>query len=226
MSTDAGKGQCFISTTFVPIYLTVLPDLDRDQSLSYFLHGVPEWQSGHTTCKQDGSVEWGVTSFSTVRHVHVWKPASLEYLCLLQWVCIITFVIYTSVSNAKPNSQFDCYYTKYKSCVQLVLILFVFLSWRPVCLCSWRHKRMCGRWKAVIWNVDRMSHLQSMITSVVYSECLKGVSKEWLCSSTNCFPQLSSASAAQIGIPEIKQPFQICQLWQIKDWFGIFFLQN
>lgn len=36
---------------------TVLPDLDGAQSLSYFLHGVPEWQSGHTTRKQDGSVE-------------------------------------------------------------------------------------------------------------------------------------------------------------------------
>lgn len=52
-----GKGQCFIFTTFVLMYLTVLPDLDRDQSLSYFLHGVPDGQSGHTTRKQDGSVE-------------------------------------------------------------------------------------------------------------------------------------------------------------------------
>lgn len=61
-----GKGQCFIFTRFVVIDLTVFPDLDEDQSFSYFLHGVPEWQSGHTTRKQDGSVEWGVTSFMTV----------------------------------------------------------------------------------------------------------------------------------------------------------------
>lgn len=39
------------------IDLTVFPDLDEDQSFSYFLRGVPEWQSGHTTRKQDGSVE-------------------------------------------------------------------------------------------------------------------------------------------------------------------------
>lgn len=44
-------------TTFVVLYLTVFPLLDEDQSLSYFLHGVPEWQSGHTTRKQDGSAE-------------------------------------------------------------------------------------------------------------------------------------------------------------------------
>lgn len=57
MHLMVGKGQCFIFTRLVVIYLTVLPDLDGDQSLSYFLHGFPEWQSGHTTGKQDGSVE-------------------------------------------------------------------------------------------------------------------------------------------------------------------------
>lgn len=69
MHLMVGKGQCFIITRLVVIYLTVLPDLDGDQSLSYFLHGFPEWQSGHTTGKQDGSVEWGVTSFMTAQHV-------------------------------------------------------------------------------------------------------------------------------------------------------------
>lgn len=53
-TTDAPQGG---KRSMFHIYLTVLPDLDQDQSLSYFLHGVPEWQSGHRTCKQDGSVE-------------------------------------------------------------------------------------------------------------------------------------------------------------------------
>lgn len=79
-----GKGECFIFTRFV-IYLTVWPDLDGAQSLSYFLHGVPEWQSGHTTCKQDGSVEWGVTSFMTVRRVQL--GTSVIYIFL--WCAVL-----------------------------------------------------------------------------------------------------------------------------------------
>lgn len=52
-----GKGHCFNFNSICSYVPYGIPDLDQDQSLSYFLHGVPECQSGHPTRKQDGSVE-------------------------------------------------------------------------------------------------------------------------------------------------------------------------
>lgn len=56
-SLKMGKGHCFNFNSICSYVPYSIPDLDQDQSLSYFLHGVPECQSGHPTRKQDGSVE-------------------------------------------------------------------------------------------------------------------------------------------------------------------------
>lgn len=99
------KGQGFIFTTFVVIYLTVLLDLDGDQSLSYFLHGVPEWQSGHTTRKQDGSVEWGVTSFMTVQLVQL----GTGLICILLWFILLKMHRCNTAFRLRVNTSFcDC----------------------------------------------------------------------------------------------------------------------
>lgn len=154
-----GKGQCFIFTRFVVIYLTVFPLLDEDQSLSYFLRSVPEWQSGHTTRKQDGSVEWGVTSSMTVRHMrttgnerHVQlSPVSLHSIFLsnahqcVRWDCKQTFIF-------TENSTF--------SCNQRWFCLSSFHDFQFVCVLG--RTGMCGSQKVVTGIVGRISDGQSV----------------------------------------------------------------
>lgn len=117
--------------------------VNRMEVLSEELH--PSWQ--YDMCvRLETSVSWISLSSTVSLHNHVC------YLLISQWC-------------SPENSQFIIIFLigKIQEHLQLVLILFVFLSWLPVCLCSWIHKGMCCRWKAVIWNAGRMSHSQSMI---------------------------------------------------------------
>lgn len=137
-----GKGACFIFTRFV-IYLTVLPELDGAQSLSYFLHGVPEWQSGHATCKQDGRVEWGVTSFMTVQRIQL----GTSVIWIFFWFAVHLFnwfFFFFNLADAKQpflmvNAGFSDWYLLLFSFMITQLVLH---SWIK-CFCFFRRLSDC-----------------------------------------------------------------------------------
>lgn len=130
---------------------TVRPDLDRDQSLSYFLP--PVFPSGNQVTRLVNRMEVLSEELHPPWQCERTEQRQAGIFVISSKLCRFIHVIYASVGNTPTNRQILLLFFSLRIKVTAAISAdFVCLpSGLPLCLCSWIHTRVCTRLEDRHW---------------------------------------------------------------------------